>query len=274
LTVEKIDRFAENAGDCVLLVHTRDSHEKREVTLNKPAKQARSNIAERKQIEDLFAELSDSTVLDQHANSLVQDITGLWRNTCRKDDAFVDSLINSVKCMQKEIETTGYELRDEVALFHPPSSKPLHRQQSDDSLLERALLSEDLAEMLAIKEADLTEALAQAEVLQAQIEVLQSQLEDAQLQLSITARFSGSITPELGIIPSRDSGSITTSQSRSQDDTAVLQKRVDELEFELKQVCTLSFSITIPSGGIHSYIFFGMPVSVSLSSDIDVETLT
>jgi hypothetical protein len=128
--------------------------------------------------------------------------------------------------------------------------------------------------MLAIKEADLTEALAQAEVLQAQIEVLQSQLEDAQLQLSITARFSGSITPELGIIPSRDSGSITTSQSRSQDDTAVLQKRVDELEFELKQVCTLSFSITIPSGGIHSYIFFGMPVSVSLSSDIDVETLT
>ena len=195
-------------------------------------------------------------MLDQHANSLVQDITGLWRNTCRKDDAFVDSLINSVKCMQQEIETTGYELRDEVALFHPPSSKPLHRQQSDDSLLERALLSEDLAEMLAIKEADLTEALAQAEVLQAQIEVLKSQLEDAQLQLSITARFSGSITPELGIIPSRDSGSITTSQSRSQDDTAALQKRVDELEFELKQVCALSFSITIPSGGIHSCNFF------------------
>jgi hypothetical protein len=69
-----------------------------------------SNVTDRKRIQELFIALSDATMRDQHAHSLVEDVTGLWRKMCCKEDTETSMLNAHTRRLQVEILKRGYDV--------------------------------------------------------------------------------------------------------------------------------------------------------------------
>ena len=212
--------------------------------------------SDRRRLAELLAAAQASAGGDARTCGLVEDAAALWGTVCLKDDQYAGLLVSSVRRMQLDLKRIGRELQEELTRGLVPPSPASSVVRTKESLAEQLMISDDLAEMLAAKEAELEAALAE-------VEQLKSELEQAQLQASISARFSPesrrsshappSPTPSSGARHSRDGrprsgGSLNDSRASAdvgrdeeveraleemathERDRVALQRRVEELE--------------------------------------------
>jgi len=163
-------------------VRSAATHEEKDVTVTKVRE---DDIRDRQRMTELFLALSDATQREVHAKSLVEESQALWLKMCAKDDEVAGSLTTRVVQMQRNMETTCLQLRDELARVQNAPSPSPSGKIAKESLHEQLMISDDLAEMLALKESELADAHAKAAELQAQ-------LIEAQMQLSVSTRFAHS----------------------------------------------------------------------------------
>ena len=210
--------------------------------------------ADRQRLHEMLAAIGATTEQDKATCYLVREASGLLGKVCLEEDDYTEKLIGALHRLQLDAK----ELRDEVVRVYAPPS-PSSYARTSESLHEQLLISDDLAEMLIVKEVELEES-------QLKTKKLQEQLDEARLQASINARFSSSVetpspqsrySPNMNrrvsgnARPSSNSSSLNGSRSaadmerdvevdRALEEMAVrshdaqtLKKRVAELEEEL-----------------------------------------